>query len=256
MARTKKIATPSHIEKRDFSILETIKIAWHDIRYTKRIFWTVTALLVVVVCSVMLLEQQIDAHALSPALTRAIIIFARIVSGITSIVLGLGLVYLGIQRAFQSSIQLAMINYVLNFSLLKNVIGLYILQFIILLPVVALFYVSAHFTALFPSVALNSVGNLCRSISVIVSLIATLYLSMRLYLTKAIIVAEKTTPWIAIQQSLLATKSHTGKLFGLCIINIVVLIISAIPLGIGLLWSIPFCFINYGVVYKQLAYKS
>ncbi|GEM_PF-1658056 len=256
MVRTKKISTPTHINKNHFSIIETVKIAWHGIRGTKRIFWIMTALLVVVVCSLILLEQRVHLHALAPALTLSIIVMARIISGVTSILLGLGLVYLGIQRASQQSIQLAMVNDMFNFTLLKNVIGLYILQFIILFPLAILIYVATHFTTLFPSVVLNNMGHACRSIIVIVSLIALIYLSMRLYLTKAIIVTEKTTPWNTLQRSFQITKSHVWKLLSLCIMNIVILIISTIPFGIGLLWSVPFCFINYGAVYKQLAHKS
>lgn len=252
MVRTK----PKHINKDHFSIIETIKIAWHGIKGTKRIFGTVTALLIVVVCSLMLLEQQAHLHAPASVLTLSTIVIARIILGIISILLELSLVYLGIQLASQQSIQLAMVNYVFNFTLLKNIIGLYILQFIILLPLAILFYVSTHFMTLFPNVVLNNIGHTCRSMIVIASLIATLYLSIRLYLTKAIIVAEKTTPWSTIQRSFQVTKSHVWKLLGLFIINIAILIISTISLGIGLLWSIPFCFINYGVVYKQLAHKS
>lgn len=252
MQRTEKTNAPKRIERKKFSILETIKTAWHDINGTKRVFWTVSAMLAVVICLLVLLEIKIVLLLLSPGLTALIIIVARVISAAISILFGLGLVYLGIQRTSHRVIEVGMIKDVFDLTLFKNVIGLYILQFIMLFPVAVLFYVSTHFIVYFPNVILNNFGEFGRSIIVVVSLIVLLHLLMRLSLTKAIIIAEKTSPWTAVRRSFMATKSHVWKLLGLFFFNIILITISVAPFGIGLLWTIPFCFINYGVVYKKL----
>ena len=45
-------------------------------------------------------------------------------------------------------------------------------------------------------------------------------------------------------------------LIGIYIIQFCIVIISMIPLGIGLIWTLPFILILYGTVYKRLAVKS
>jgi hypothetical protein len=84
------------------------------------------------------------------------------------------------------------------------------------------------------------------------SIILTIYLLFRMYLVHAFILAKKVNPWVAIKLSFKATKSNVCRLIGLSILNGLILLVSAIPLGIGLIWTLPYFFINFGEIYKSL----
>lgn len=259
MEPTEKPSSPLLIKQTQFSITEIIKLAWHDIKGTKRTFWAVTALLTVIVCSLILIEQTITLLVPYQWLSTTLVLTVRAISTIVSILLGLALVYLGLQRTSHLTIKLGMINDVFDFTLVMKMIGLHILEFIILAPFAMLLYLpgfSTFFMTYFPTLALNPFYETGRWIIAMVSLIILIHLAIRLCLSRAIIIAEQITPWAAIRTSFMATKTHVWKLLSLFVINFLVLILSTIPFGIGLLWSIPFCFINYALVYNKLHKRS
>ena len=72
-----------------------------------------------------------------------------------------------------------------------------------------------------------------------------------IYLSSVIVIAEKANPWAAIKLSFEATRSHFWALLGLIFINVVI-IFAAIATVIGLIWAIPYVFINYGIIYNKL----
>jgi len=247
---TNKVKKKTDVKK--FCVMETVKNSWRAVHGTKRIFLTISAMLVVVACSMILLESKmmsLDHHLM---LTHSLAYVANFLGKVIPMILGLSMVYVGIQRSLHPHLQWHMIGYVFNLNLLWKVVCLDILLVVILSPVVILFYGSLRFFDYFPNFEPSIFFEFCRFVVFIASLILMIYLMMRLYLTKAIVVAEKSAPWKTIQASFQATKSHGWKLFGLFLINILIIAVSSIPLGIGLIWSVPFCFINYGFVYKKL----
>jgi uncharacterized membrane protein len=75
---------------------------------------------------------------------------------------------------------------------------------------------------------------------------------MRLYLALPITIAEKVWPWTAISESFASTKGHVWQLILLLALNIGIFIVSCIPLGLGLIWALPYGLINLGMVYRML----
>ena len=105
----------------------------------------------------------------------------------------------------------------------------------------------------------NNLHNVVGLASVIVCLgaiILTFYLAMRLYLAKGIVLDQQVGPWAAIKKSFRATKYNVWRLIGLTLLNAIILLVSVIPLGIGLIWSLPYLFINYGMVYRRLVIEK
>ena len=81
---------------------------------------------------------------------------------------------------------------------------------------------------------------------------SAVYLMLRLYVATPLVIMQKANPWAAIKHSFSATKHHVLALFVLIIANILIFMISLIPLGIGLIWSLPYLLISYGVIYERL----
>lgn len=252
MKRNDKTGSVKQGNEQPLPIMEIIKKSWQAVHGTKRIFLTISAILVVVVCTTMLIESKMAGFTHYLMLTNLVIYIANFFGTVIPIIMGLSMVYVGIQRASNRRIQWEMIKHVFNFDLLWKVIFLDLLQLIIVFPLVVLFYGSLHFFDYFPKFESNIFFEFCRFSIFVVSFLVMIYLVMRLYITKAIVVAERTTPWKTVKASFKATKSHVWKLFALFIINTLIIAISSIPFGIGLIWSVPFCFINYGATYKKL----
>ena len=60
------------------------------------------------------------------------------------------------------------------------------------------------------------------------------------------------SPWQALEASRKAITQHWFKVFGLFIVLGLIIIVSAIPLGIGLVWSIPLMVVAMGVLYRTI----
>ncbi|MNG14005.1 hypothetical protein D3C84_977260 [compost metagenome] len=60
------------------------------------------------------------------------------------------------------------------------------------------------------------------------------------------------SPWQALEASRKAITQHWFKVFGLCLLLGLITMVSAIPLGIGLVWSIPLFVIAMGVLYRTI----
>ncbi len=73
------------------------------------------------------------------------------------------------------------------------------------------------------------------------------------YLLAFPLVAEKNMgPWEALETSRKAITHHWFKFVGLYLLLALIMLVSAIPLGIGLIWTLPMSTILVGVVYRTV----
>ena len=152
---------------------------------------------------------------------------------------------MGVQRALNLPITQSMIRYAFNLEIIGKMVGLYIVQGLLFIPVVIL--------CIWPFLLNGNVSDILIITSYVIAALLAVYILMRLYLTVILVVAEKMGPITAIKVSFQLTKAHVAQLLLLSIINLLILGISSIPFGIGLIWSIPYIFINGGEIYKKLA---
>jgi hypothetical protein len=79
-----------------------------------------------------------------------------------------------------------------------------------------------------------------------------IYLSVAYNFTLPLMVDKKLGIWGAMEVSRQAVTKHWFTLFGVYIALAFLLIISAIPFGIGLIWTVPLALIAHGIMYRKI----
>ena len=79
-----------------------------------------------------------------------------------------------------------------------------------------------------------------------------LYLSIAYSFTLPLIVDKKLDIWGAMEVSRQAVTKHWFTIFGVNISLMLLVMVSAIPMGIGLIWTIPLLLITQGVMYRKI----
>lgn len=79
-----------------------------------------------------------------------------------------------------------------------------------------------------------------------------IYLSIAYMLAIPLAVERKLSPWQAMEASRKAISQHWFKVFGLFVVLALILMVSMIPLGIGLIWSLPLTIVSLGVLYRTI----
>lgn len=79
-----------------------------------------------------------------------------------------------------------------------------------------------------------------------------LYLSVAYLLAMPLVVERGLSPWQAMEASRKAISQHWFKVFGLLLLLGAILLVSALPLGIGLIWSLPLAVATFGVLYREI----
>jgi uncharacterized membrane protein len=79
-----------------------------------------------------------------------------------------------------------------------------------------------------------------------------IYLAVAYSFTLPLVVDKKMHVWQAMELSRKTITKQWFRFFGLGVLSILLIILSAIPFGIGLIWSIPTVYIAYGLLYHRL----
>lgn len=83
-------------------------------------------------------------------------------------------------------------------------------------------------------------------------LLPGLYLGVAYSLALPLAAERGLSPWQALEASRKAVNRHWFKVFGLYLTLGLYLLLSAIPLGIGLIWTLPMAVIAVGVLYRTV----
>jgi uncharacterized membrane protein len=83
-------------------------------------------------------------------------------------------------------------------------------------------------------------------------IIPGIYLSIGYMMTYPLIMDKDLSPWEAMEASRKAIHHHWFQIFGLFFVMGLIFIASALPLGIGLFWSIPMGVIMTGIIYRTI----
>ena len=79
-----------------------------------------------------------------------------------------------------------------------------------------------------------------------------IYLAFAYILTLPLLVEKGLTPWQALETSRKTISNKWFKFFGLLLVLGLIVTVSAIPLGIGLIWTVPLSVIALGIAYRNM----
>ncbi|WP_296230428.1 hypothetical protein [uncultured Pseudomonas sp.] len=110
----------------------------------------------------------------------------------------------------------------------------------------------SHFGRTVPLIITAVVMMLLIYLGMILLLIPGIYLAVAYLLAIPLVVERGLSPWQALEASRKAITQHWFKVFGLFLLLGLIVMVSAIPLGIGLVWSIPLMVVAMGVLYRTI----
>jgi len=79
-----------------------------------------------------------------------------------------------------------------------------------------------------------------------------IYLAVAYLLAMPIMIEKNMSPWQALETSRKTISKKWFKFFGLFLLLWLIVMVSAIPLGIGLIWTVPLSFMAVGVLYRDI----
>ena len=128
-----------------------------------------------------------------------------------------------------------------------RIIGLYLLELVIFIPPAILAFLGGFIAPQsFPGATALSI------VLIAVAAFLAITLAIRLMLAIGLVLDQNLNPWPAIKMSFVSTKGNELRILALILIQLVIVVISAIPFGLGLIWTLPFSLITYGIIYKRL----
>lgn len=79
-----------------------------------------------------------------------------------------------------------------------------------------------------------------------------IYLMVSYYMALPLVIEKNMGPWEALETSRKTVSHHWFRMVAFFIIMGFIYIISIIPLGIGLIWTLPLFMISYGIIYRNM----
>lgn len=220
---------------------DTISTAWEKVKGSKGSVWAALGIFFLIMIGFGILQAITKP---TPILMNAIMVIGQVIQYL----LQMGLIYIGIKRAFELPVSYQLMFRTFESDVTLRIIGLYLLEMLIFIP----FGIIGVIGYL---IGISSIpfGGLICFLLIILAVLGTIYVSIRISLSAALVLDRKLNPWSAIKKSFEATRSNFWRLIGILIIQVLILILSIIPLGVGLIWSLPFILVCYGVIYKNLS---
>ncbi|MDH5572819.1 MAG: DUF975 family protein [Gammaproteobacteria bacterium] len=89
-------------------------------------------------------------------------------------------------------------------------------------------------------------------IGYILFILPGIYLTFAYMLALPLIIDKNLSPWQALEASRKAISKRWFSIFFFMIICLLIMIISTIPLGLGLIWTMPMLIIAYAIIYRNI----
>ncbi|MFV3367734.1 hypothetical protein ACNFH5_06065 [Pseudomonas sp. NY15435] len=110
----------------------------------------------------------------------------------------------------------------------------------------------SHFGQFVPLLITGLLMTVLIYIGLLLLVLPGIYLSMAYILAIPLVVERKLSPWQALEASRKAISQHWFKVFGLFLVLGLIMLVSMIPLGIGVIWTLPLMVISVGVLYRTI----
>jgi len=112
--------------------------------------------------------------------------------------------------------------------------------------------VFGYFAYTLPLLGVAVLMSLLIAIGFILLIVPGIYLSLAYMFVVPLVVEKNLGIWAAMETSRKAVTRHWFKLFFLFLIMFVIVMISMIPLGIGLIWAYPMMIAMMGILYRDI----
>ncbi len=109
-----------------------------------------------------------------------------------------------------------------------------------------------YYTIAMPIIFAYIIVTLITTIGFLLLILPGIYLSVSYSFTYMLIVDKGLGIWEAMELSRKTITLRWFKFFVLALLCGVIIILSAIPLGVGLIWTLPMIYITYGLLYHRL----
>lgn len=223
-------------------VRQSLQNAWDKVYGTK---WTFTYALAIV--SVVMLVSWLINALLTYFNLAPIAVVIQIIFEVFIALFSFGLINIGLERAKGNEVHLQYLykpfqrDYVIKLLLAYLLVALISFGLILLLAL----------TALISHLPIPLAG-LLSLVGTIGAAILLIFILLRIGFAIPFILDKKIGPVDAVKLSYAATEGNVCRLLAIYVIATVIVAISAIPLGIGLIWTLPMLYILHGILYFDL----
>jgi uncharacterized membrane protein len=109
-----------------------------------------------------------------------------------------------------------------------------------------------YYILVWPLVFTSILINILTYLGFLLFILPGIYLAVAYMFALPLLVDKKMGIWEAMELSRRAVSKHWFKIFAINIVMLFIILISAIPLGIGLIWTFPLAFIVQGTLYRKI----
>lgn len=109
-----------------------------------------------------------------------------------------------------------------------------------------------YFGMIIPIMLAYVAMTLILTIGFLLLVVPGIYLAVSYAFAYTLIVDKGLDVWEAMELSRKTVTEQWFKFFGLSLLSGLIIVLSAIPFGIGLIWTIPMTYISYGLLYHRL----
>lgn len=197
----------------NWTIGEVLSEAWHQVSGFKGTYWG--ALLIYM--GIVIVTSGVFGFLGEDSVMMGII--SQIVIGLISYPLAAGLMMIAIKRSVGLPTNAFMI-----FDYYPKTIPIFLLYLLMMVLIV---------------------------IGLILLILPGIYLAVAYTMALPLLVEKNMGIWEALETSRKSITACWFRFFGLVLIGMIILMVSAIPLGIGLIWTLPFISIAVGIVYRN-----
>ncbi len=211
----------------EFNVGNTLTEAWEKTNGAKWTFNVAFALYFVAAFAIMFVANLVmipffmnmDPNAgPGPIITASVI--QQLVMNLLLMPIAMGLFMLGIKRAVDAPIVASSIfGY---FSKMLTILGTLILVYVMV------------------------------TIGFLLLVIPGIYLSIAYMMALPLVVEKGLSPWAAMEASRKAITKRWFSFLGFFILMTIIIFISMLPLGIGLIWTMPMMMIAFGIIYRNM----
>lgn len=246
----------THVAPYSFSFRKCLYESWDKIYGFKWTCWSAAILIFLINLFISILSV-ITVYVITGSIDNTlpdVAFYSNIMNGIILLIvypLNYAIFYLGIRRSALLPVKTGMI-----FHLYRSYIGLIVAS----IPALILFSIAVSGFAAAGMSYTGSIGvqlgteeyNTVITIVGLILGIAAFYIAFGFSFAPYLVAEKKMGPFKALALSFNGFKHHGIKIIISMMIASLIVVISAIPLGIGLIWTLPLISVFFGVIYRTI----